>query len=148
VRIALNGFTKLWDVFVRGVVSRDKLPNWERLWDDFTQEELRLGTSQANQPKIEDEKNLTLAGKGKTRAKNGPSWGKTSKGENRKDLSKVKCFACHKPGHFSSQCPNKKKGNKKSQMTASASTKVDDFATRKNEFSLIACLSSSTSSGV
>jgi hypothetical protein len=27
VRIALNGFTKQWDVFVRGVVAREKLPN-------------------------------------------------------------------------------------------------------------------------
>jgi hypothetical protein len=36
VRTALNGFTKQWDVFVRGVVARKKLPDWERLWDDFT----------------------------------------------------------------------------------------------------------------
>jgi 2-phosphoglycerate kinase len=27
VRIALNGFTKQWDVFVQGVVAREKLPN-------------------------------------------------------------------------------------------------------------------------
>jgi hypothetical protein len=45
VRIALNGFTKQWDVFVRGVVAREKLPDWERLWDDFTQEELRVDAS-------------------------------------------------------------------------------------------------------
>jgi hypothetical protein len=36
VRTTLNGFTKQWDVFVQGVVAREKLPNWERLWDDFT----------------------------------------------------------------------------------------------------------------
>jgi hypothetical protein len=40
VTTALNGFTKQWDVLVRGVVAREKLPDWERLWDDFTQEEL------------------------------------------------------------------------------------------------------------
>jgi hypothetical protein len=149
VRTTLNGFTKQWDVFVRGVVAREKLPDWERLWDDFTQEELRVGSSQASQPKIEDEENLALAGKGKFRGKKGPSGGQTSKGEKRKDFSKIKCFACHKPGHFASQCPNKKKGNKKSQMAASASTEVDEFAARfESEFSLIACLSSSASSGV
>jgi hypothetical protein len=40
VRIALNGFGKQWDVFVRCVVGREKLPTWERLWDDFIQEEI------------------------------------------------------------------------------------------------------------
>jgi hypothetical protein len=29
VRIALDGFTKSWDVFVRGVVTREKLPDWQ-----------------------------------------------------------------------------------------------------------------------
>jgi hypothetical protein len=36
VCIALKGFTKEWDVFVKCVVGREKLPNWSRLWDDFT----------------------------------------------------------------------------------------------------------------
>ena len=27
VRIALNGFSKPWDTFVKGVVTREKLPN-------------------------------------------------------------------------------------------------------------------------
>ena len=40
VRIALKGFTKEWDVFVKCVVGREKLSDWSRLWDDFTQEEI------------------------------------------------------------------------------------------------------------
>ena len=39
VRIALKGFTNRWNVFVKCIVGREKLPNWSRLWDDFTQEE-------------------------------------------------------------------------------------------------------------
>ena len=35
VRIALNGFSKPWDTFVKGVVVGEKLPDWQRLWDDF-----------------------------------------------------------------------------------------------------------------
>ena len=35
VRIAINGFSKPWDTFVKGVVAREKLPDWQRLWDDF-----------------------------------------------------------------------------------------------------------------
>jgi hypothetical protein len=31
VRVALNGFLKSWDVFMRGVVAREKIHNWQRL---------------------------------------------------------------------------------------------------------------------
>ena len=34
----------------------------------------------------------------------------------KKDMSKVKCFACHKFAHYAGQCPNKKK----KQVAASA----------------------------
>jgi hypothetical protein len=54
-------------------------------------------------------------------------------------MSKVKCFACHKFGHYAGQCPNKKK----KQTVALA--KVEEFSTKfDKEFSLIACLSSRT----
>ena len=43
VRIALKGFTKKWDVFVKCIVGREKLPNWSRLWDDFIQEGSQIG---------------------------------------------------------------------------------------------------------
>jgi hypothetical protein len=36
VRIALKGFTKEWEVFVKCVVGREHLLDWSRLWDDFT----------------------------------------------------------------------------------------------------------------
>jgi hypothetical protein len=35
VRQALNSFTKPWGPFVRGIVAREALPTWERMWDDF-----------------------------------------------------------------------------------------------------------------
>jgi hypothetical protein len=35
VRAALNSFTKPWGSFVRGIVARDVMPTWERLWDKF-----------------------------------------------------------------------------------------------------------------
>ena len=52
-------------------------------------------------------------------------------------MSKVKCFVCHKFGHYAVQCPNKKK----KQVAASAD--MEQFASKfDREFSLIACLSS------
>ena len=31
VQIALNGFSKPWDTFVKGVVAREKLHDWQRM---------------------------------------------------------------------------------------------------------------------
>jgi hypothetical protein len=42
VRIDLNNFTKPWAPFIHGIVSREVMPTWERMWDDFVQEENRL----------------------------------------------------------------------------------------------------------
>jgi hypothetical protein len=62
------------------------------------QEDLRLASlsGSKNHHKGEEEENIALAGKGKTRTKNGSNSGQTSKGEKKHDMSKVKCFACHK----------------------------------------------------
>jgi hypothetical protein len=118
VRIALDGFTKSWDVFVRGVVAREKLPDWQRLWDDFVQEEIRIGQAgPSSSTHTEEEEGLALTGKAKGKKKR-------KGGKKNIDFSKVKCFQCHKMGHFASQCPERKK--KKPQMAAS--TAVDEFA--------------------
>ena len=45
IRVALNGFSKYWESFVRDIVARENMPSWERLWDDFVQEELRVGST-------------------------------------------------------------------------------------------------------
>lgn len=61
----------------------------------------------------------------------------------KKDMSKIKCFDCHQQGHYVSQCPNRKKGEKKKQQ-ATTSTNIAELSSRfEEEFSLIACLSSS-----
>jgi hypothetical protein len=44
VRIALKGFTKEWEVFVKCVVIREHVLDWRRLWDDFTEEEIQEGS--------------------------------------------------------------------------------------------------------
>jgi len=85
---------------------------------------------------------MALAEKGKEKSKKGSSTGLTSKGEKKCDMRKVKCFACHKTSRYSNQCPNKKKGKKKSLTTASM--EIDEFSSRFDEdISLIVCLSRS-----
>jgi hypothetical protein len=42
VRTTLNNFTKPWGPFVCNIVSREVMPTWERMWDDFVQKETRL----------------------------------------------------------------------------------------------------------
>jgi hypothetical protein len=53
----------------------------------------------------------------------------------RKDMRKVKCFACHKTSHYVGQCLNKKK---KKEPEVSASTEVVEFTEKsEREFSLM-----------
>ena len=47
---------------------------------------------------------MALVAKGKKKFK---------RGEQKKDLSKVKCFACNEYGNYAGQCPHKKKNKEK-----------------------------------
>jgi hypothetical protein len=103
VRTTPNGFTKSWASFVKGIMARENLTDWERLWDDFIQEEIREESLYGGQRKGDDDENLSLAshartGKGKT--KTNTSGEATSQNGKKKDMSKLKCFACHKFGHY------------------------------------------------
>jgi hypothetical protein len=60
-------------------------------------------------------------------------------------LIKIKCFSCHKNGHYASQCLKKKKGREKTQTTTSTKTWLDEFAMNfEKDFSLVSYLSTST----
>jgi hypothetical protein len=74
VQISLKGFTKEWEVFIKCVVGRENLPDWSRLWDDFTQEEV-WGGSEEKVLDGADDKNIVIVAKGN---------------EKKKDMSKVK----------------------------------------------------------
>ena len=84
VRTALHGFPKSWEVFVEGIVARKHLPNWNRLWSDYVQNEIRR--SHSGTVKQQEEENLALATKGrKGKSKQGASSnGKKGKGKHEK----------------------------------------------------------------
>ena len=105
VQATLNGVAK--HCFVEAIVARESLPSWDRIWDDFVQEETRRGLVQGNSStSMEDEENVVLTAKGKKKFKKAGA--KQHDGQ-KKDLSTVKCFACQKLGHYAGQCPQKKK---------------------------------------
>ena len=87
-----------------------------------------------------DEEGLYLARKGKGKEK------KKKGGKKNIEFSKVKCFQCHRMGHFTSQCPEK---NKKNQSHMVASATVDEFSKSfEEDFCFIACMSSATVSNM
>jgi len=111
MNVELNGLPKSWEPFFKGVCSRENILDWKRLWDDCIQEETQE-ESKSNKQEYEDDENLSLVsktwkGKGKGSNKKGNNEESTSH-PIKKDLSKIKCFTCHKFGHYTSQCPKKK----------------------------------------
>jgi hypothetical protein len=70
VRTALNGVSKQWVVFVEGIVARENLPKWKRLWDDFVQE-IRRGYVHDSSSTGHDEENVALAVNSKKKFKKG-----------------------------------------------------------------------------
>ena len=81
IRVALSGFSKSWETFVRGIVARENMPSWERLWDDFVQEELRVGSVSSSGQRGAEEDIVALAEKGKKKkiSRKGPKEGDKKK---------------------------------------------------------------------
>ena len=77
--------------------------------------------SSGMKPKEEDE-NATLASKGQKE-----QWNK------KKDISKIKCFQCGKLGHYTTQCPLKKKDKDEKHDPKAASAQIEE-----EEFAMIA----------
>jgi hypothetical protein len=66
VRTTLNNFTKPWVPFIRGIISIDFMPTWERMWDDFVQEDTRLVAEDFGQQQIvQGDEDIALWIKGK-----------------------------------------------------------------------------------
>lgn len=138
-------------MFIQVINGCDTLFSQDHLWSDFTQEEIRQSLISGNRnvktQKCKDDEIVSLVGKGK--AKKGSKKG--SKGEKKKnDFSKIHCFGCGQQGNHVFQFTNwKKRENKKGKNQTKTSIDIKVLSSRlEDEFALIACLSSSTSTGV
>ena len=98
VQTAMNGVSKPWSVFVQGLVARENLPTWDRMCDDFVQEETqRVLVDGSASTSREDEEDMALTTNRKKKNKKG---GAKQQDGQKKDLSTVKCFSCHNMGHY------------------------------------------------
>jgi hypothetical protein len=114
MNVAFNGLSKSWELFVKGFCTGENLPYWKSIWDDCIQEEM-WEEFKGGKKEDEEKENLSLVsntrkGKGKGSNKHDDGEDSTSRKE-KKDLSKIKCFMCHRYGNYASQCLNKKKLN-------------------------------------
>ena len=117
--------------------GREKLSDWERLWLDLMQEEIKRSTQDGSSSKDDDEENLALASKvrkGKGKASHSKS--NSSHGGKKGDKSKVRCFNCHEMGHYATNCPSKKskKGSSEGLEGEALSSQFE------MDFTLIACM--------
>jgi hypothetical protein len=119
----MNSFTKLWGPFVWVIVAQEVMPTWERMWDEFIQEEIQLAAQASGQQQQQigqGEEDLSLWTKGKKKVgqggRQGPKFGGQPQGSggverisgqgsgHKRDMRKVKCFVCKKFGHYVGQC--------------------------------------------
>jgi hypothetical protein len=133
-----------------GIYAREKPPKWERLWDDCIQEETRRESRSGKKGGGAENDNLTLVsktkkGKGKVVNK-GDSQGEGQQSRQKRDISKIKCYICHKNGHFASQCPQRTKVQGKPQTIATtAETWLSELSCKfENDITFVSCLSIDT----
>jgi hypothetical protein len=134
VTTTLNGFPPSWDPFVQGICARRKLPKFDKLWADCSQEESRL---MSKKQKVDDEENQALAAQVKKRKEREEGSPRRSKKPRRKrDVSKVQCFNCRKMGHYAAQCPHKheKEKEKKKHHAHAAEAEEHSKASKDEEF--------------
>jgi len=121
------------------VNGREKLPDWERLWSDLMQEEIRRSTRDGSSSK-DDEGNLALASKAREgKGKVSHSESNSSHGGKKVDKSKVRCFNYHEMGHYVTNFPSKK-----SKKGSSKGSEGEALASQfEMDFTLIVCMVSS-----
>lgn len=137
VSLALLGLWKSWHGYQDFVNGQEKLLNWERLWLDLMQEEIRRNTRDDSSLKTDDEESCALAIKVKKgKCKTSHSKSDSYHGDKKKDMIKFKCFRCHELGHFATNFPLKKSKKKSSRGVVSEAL-ASKF---ELDFSLIACM--------
>jgi hypothetical protein len=113
----LNNIPKHWEPFLQSINGREKLPTFDCLCTDCTQEEIRLIDRGVEDSPYDDNHALSLhtnkGGRNKRNFKQTFKDDKTSSSsgyDQRTYMSKIQCFRCDRYGHIARNCPTRKRG--------------------------------------
>ena len=103
----MNGLPRAWDSFIQGICARKKLVKFNRLWEEFYQEEAQIAAQEEKMGS--EDQDLTVQSK-KPRSSHHKSKYSHQRNNSRnpRDLSKYIFYTCDERGHFSRDCPKKK----------------------------------------
>lgn len=121
VQTGVDRLSPSWEAFLVVVNGRDIQPNFERLWHDCLQEEGRV----RNRSGPSQKENLALAastekGKGKRFSHQKNKGKRNFKGNQKTNMSKIKCYNCNKMGHYARHCFSKKRKGRFHAFTTDA----------------------------
>jgi hypothetical protein len=130
VQTVFDGLSPTWELFLVVFNGRGVEPSFEKLWQDCLQEERRIKTRVGPVP----QENLALAAS--MRKGKGKKFPQKNKGKNNRNpksnMSKIICYACNKPGHYSKDCPSGKRKGRYHASTAEASEEPHGKRTRES----------------
>ena len=109
VMTTLNGLPKTWDSFVQGIYARKKLVKFNRLWEEFSQEEARIATREEKMGS--EDQALTVQSKKSRRDHHHHHHSKGKHSSYKK--SQLRCYTCDEIGHFAKDCPRNKRNSHK-----------------------------------
>ena len=131
VMTTLNGLPRSWDSFIQGICAIRKLVKFNKLWEEFSQEEAQIATQEEKMGS--EDQALTVHSKSHSKTSKRRSHFQRGKSYHKKDLSRVICYTCDEAGHYAKNCPKKPKLTKKSNKRRHhAHTAEDDEPPRKS----------------